>query len=354
LQNLKDRANMNPIKVCRKTIRSTSRALTTLVSAWLAATFLLGLSVPADLASQETELVDRIVAVVNNKVVTLYDLNRAMAPYVKNIKALQYAPDKERQTIFQVRQDLLNQLIDGMLADQLAERDKITVSQQEINKTIERFKESRHLTDEQLREGLESQGITMEEYRNEIQEQILRTKLVNREVKAKIVITREDIKKYYDDHREKYTGEQKYYLWNIYIKVASGSSRAERSAARSRMNAIMARLKQGDSFVPLVNELNNSFSPVQGTDLGLYRLEEVSEQLRRAVEKLRAGEFSGVLDTNFGYQILYVEKIETSQAKALEEVESEIEELLYKEMVDHKYQEWLEGLRARSHIRIIN
>jgi len=232
--------------------------------------------------------------------------------------------------------------------------DKITVSQQEINNTIERIKESRQFTEEQLRQGLASQGMTMEEYRNEIQEQILRTKLVNREVKSKIVITKEDIKEYYDGHREKYAGKKKYHLWNMFIKVSSGSGSFARNNARNQMEAILAKLKQGRSFESLINEIKNSSSAVQGTDLGLYRLEEVSEQLRQVTKNMGAGEFSGVLDTNFGYQILYVQEIENSQAKPLEAVESEIEELLYNELVDNKYQEWLEGLRARSHIRIIN
>ena len=316
----------------------------------------MGIAVPisVDLRAQESEVVDRIVAVVNNKIITLYDLNRAFAPYVKNIKALKYPPAKERQTLFQVRQDILNQLIDSMLADQLAQRGKITVSQKEINNTIERIKESRQFTEEQLRQGLSSQGMTMEEYRSEIREQILRNKLVNREVKSKIVIAKEDIKEYYDSHREKYAGEKKYYLWNIFIKVSSGSGSSGRNYARNQMEAILSKLKQGRSFESLINELKNSSSAVQGTDLGLYRLEEVSEQLRQVVKNMEAGEFSGVLDTSFGYQILYVQKIENSQGKPLEAVESEIEELLYNELVDNKYQEWLGQLRARSHIRIIN
>ncbi|MBW2443445.1 MAG: SurA N-terminal domain-containing protein, partial [Deltaproteobacteria bacterium] len=158
----------------------------------LMATLVIGVPRSADLLAQEPELVDRIVAVVNNDIITLYDLNRAFAPYVKNIKALQYPPEKERQTLFKVRQDILNQLIDRILANQQIKRGQITVSQNEIDNTIERFKESRQLTDEQLRLGLESQGMSMEDYRKEIEEQILRAKLVNREVKAKIVITKED------------------------------------------------------------------------------------------------------------------------------------------------------------------
>lgn len=140
----------------------------------------------------------------------------------------------------------------------------------------------------------------------------------------------------------------------MYIKVPSNSASLEKSNARNEMEAILAKLKQGRPFESLVNEVKKSSFAVQGTDLGLYSLNELSEQLQQVVKKMDAGDFSGVLETDFGYQIIYVQKIEGAQAKPFEAVESEIEEILYKEFVDNKYQEWLEQLRARSHIRIIN
>lgn len=338
----------------KKATSSRAKTLPAVMFALRVTAVFIAMPIAANLWAQQSEIVDRIVAVVNNEIITLYDLNRTFGPYASNIKALKYPPEKERQTLFQVRQDILNQLIDSMLADQLVKRNQITVSQKEINLTIERIKESRQFTEEQLRQGLASQGMTMEEYRQEIQEQILRSKLVNREVKAKIVITKEDIKEYYDTHREKYAGEKKYYLWNVFIKVSIDGSQSERNNARYKMEAILGKLKQGQSFESLVDELKNSSSAIKGTDLGLYRLEELSQQLREVVNKMETGQFSGVLETNFGYQILYVQKIEELRAKSLEAVGSEIEELLYNELVDNKYQEWLDQLRARSHIRIIN
>jgi peptidyl-prolyl cis-trans isomerase SurA len=300
--------------------------------------------------AQQSEVIDRIVAVVNSDIITLYDLNRAFRPYEANIKALRYPEDKERQTLFQVRSDVLNQLIDGQLADQQTKRAQITVSQKEIDTTIERMKEARSFTDEQLREGLAAQGITMEEYRKEIESQILRSKLVNREVKSKIVITKEDIKAYYDSHQEKYAGDQKYYLWNLFIKA----SEIDKNAAFKEMQRVALRLKQGSSFEALVGELNESSAAVKGTDLGLYRRDELSEQLREVVSNLKSKQYSEILETDFGFQILYVQKIQDTAAKPVEEVESEIQQILYDELVNNKYQDWLEDLRARSHIRIIN
>ena len=304
--------------------------------------------------AQEPEVVDRIVAVVNNDIITLYDLDRALKPYEENIKALQYDPEKERQTLFQVRQDLLDQLIDRKLADQEIERAQIAVSERDIDKAIERMKESRSFTDEQLREGLAQQGMTMAEYRAEIKEQILRAKLVNREVKSKIVITKEDIKAYYDSHHDEYVGEKKYYLFNIFVKLSSRADASEKKDALRQLEAVMAKLKQGIPFEDLVNELKDSSSAAQGTDLGMYHLEELSGELRGVVEKMKAGEYSEVLDTDFGPQILYVQKIQETSAKSLDEIQSEIGEKLYNESVDNKYQEWLDALRKRSLIRIIS
>jgi len=304
--------------------------------------------------AQELEVIDRIVAVVNSDIITLYDLNRAFKPYEENIKALKYAPEKERQTLFQVRKDLLDQLIDSRLADQEIERAQISVDEGDIDKTIERMKEARSLTDEQLREGLARQGMTMAEYRKEIKEQILRTKLVNREVKSKIVITKEDIKAYYDSHQDEYGGEKKYYLYNIFVRLSPQADASEREDALRQIEDAMAKLKQGLSFEDLVSQLKDSASRVQGSDLGLYRLEELSKQLQGAVAKLKAGEFSEVLLTDFGPQIIYVEKIQQTPTKSLDEIESEIEEILYKESVDTRYQDWLDELRKRSLIKIIS
>jgi peptidyl-prolyl cis-trans isomerase SurA len=301
------------------------------------------------LRAQETEVVDRIVAVVNADIISLYDLNRAFGPFEANIKALRYPPEKERQTLFQVRSDVLNQLIDSQLADQQVKRYQISVTRKEIDTTVERIKEARAFTDEQLREGLAAQGLTMEEYRKEIEAQILRTKLVNREVKSKIVITREDIEAYYERHKEKYAGEKKYYLWNIFTKA----SPSEKAAALKQIQAVEAELKQGASFETLVKELNESSSPVKGTDLGLYRRDELSPELQAVVGKMKAAEYSQVLDTNFGYQIIYVQEIQDTPPQPLEEVEADIKQLLYSEYVDTRYQEWLEELRAKSYIKII-
>jgi peptidyl-prolyl cis-trans isomerase SurA len=194
----------------------------------------------------------------------------------------------------------------------------------------------------------------MEDYRKEFKEQLLRRKLVNLEVQSKIVITEENIKAYYENHTEKFGGEKKYHLWNIFVNISPYAADSEKRAAYRNMEAILAKLQQGQSFESLTNDDFLSSLKAKGGDLGLFLLKELSPQLQEVVQTLAAGEFSPILKADVGYQIIYVQNIIEAPAKAIAEVRNEIHEILYRELVDNKYQKWLEDLRKRSHIKIIN
>jgi peptidyl-prolyl cis-trans isomerase SurA len=317
--------------------------------------FIFSINLLAVLAWAEDDVVvDRIVAVVNDELISLYDLNQSLEPFARKVKDLGYSAEKEREMLFQVRTDLLRQLVDAKLVDQEIKKNKLTVAEGEIDRAIERIKAARHYTDEDMRAGLAEQGLTMEDYRKEIKEQLLRSKLVNLEVKSKIVITEKNIQEYYERHREKYAGERKYHLWNIFISADSAADGSNQETALNKMESILAKLKQGVPFESLAEDSNISSLGARGGDLGMYLPSELSEQLRDVVGKMKAGEFSSILNTGNGYQIVYVQKIIETEAKSMSEVATEIHDILYREMVDSRYQVWLDDLRERSHIKIIN
>ena len=115
----------------------------------------------------------------------------------------------------------------------------------------------------------------------------------------------------------------------------------------------MSKLNQGVPFEKLDKDDFTASLAAKGGDLGMFLVKELSSQLQSVVEKMKAGEFSSIIETNSVYQILYVEKIIEAPSKSFEEVRKAIEDILYKELVDTKYQEWLEDLRKRSHIKVI-
>jgi hypothetical protein len=175
-------------------------SLGVLIGVWMLCT--------ATATAAASEVLDRIVAVVNEDIILLSELNERMAPYAQRIRQQGFDLDKERQMLFKVRKEMLNRLVDEKLTDQEIKRNDIQVDEAEIDSTIERIKAANSFTDEDLRRFLKQDQMTMEQYREQIKEQVLRTRLVNYQVKSKIVITEEEIRAYYDSHPALYGGKQ--------------------------------------------------------------------------------------------------------------------------------------------------
>jgi len=299
------------------------------------------------------EVVDRIVAIVNDDIITLSQLNRSVKPWLANIKKMGYSQEKEHQMIFRAREDILQQLINEKLTDQEIERFKVSVTEREIDAQIERIKKSRFLTEEELRETLERQGITLENYRERLKKDILRVKLVNREVKSKIVITNEDIKAYYDKHKEEYSGKRKYHLRNILKRVPVNAVDEFKEEIRLKMEEVLKKLEAGQPFEVLARTYSDSPIAAEGGDLGVFSLDQLSPEIREAIIGKRIGEFTSILDTEQGFQVFYIQNIIKSRDKPLEEVSSAIQEKILREIMDTKFETWIEGLRNFSHIKII-
>jgi len=313
---------------------------------------ILGLPIIAT-GSKGAEVVDRVVAVVNDDIIALFELNQAVKPYVDRIEALGYPLEKKRKVLFKVREDILNQLIDKMLTDQEIKRSKITVSEKEVDSAIERFKESGFHTDEELREALARQGLTMEEYRNRMRGQILRSKLLNIEVKSKIVITKKDVEAYYESHMDQYGGGKKYHLRNIIMQVSPYAGENEKLLVFNKMKGVRTKVVEGQPFKTMARTYSESPLAADDGDLGWFDIDEFSPQLQEAIKGLKAGEMTPVLDTDRGYQLFYVEEIITTAGRTLEEAFPEIEKNLYREVSDNKFHAWIEDLRGQSHIKII-
>ena len=304
-------------------------------------------------ASHGAEIVDRIVAVVNDDIITLNELDHALKPYMNQIKSMGYDSEKEFDVSAKVRKDILDRLIDQKLTDQEIKKARIEVSDEDVDNAVVRIKEKNFYSDEDFRKALAAEGLPFEEYRKNMKEQILRSRLVNREVKSKIVVTEQDVKAYYDAHSEKYGREQKYRLRNIIMRLPGMASDAEKREVLKRMAGVLEKLNNGEPFENLARQYSESNLAAEGGDLGFFKLEALSPLLQEALKDLGAGNFTPILETDQGLQIFYIQEIRTTPGKPLTEVSAGIQEKLYTEIVEKKFNQWLEELRKRSHVKVI-
>jgi len=289
----------------------------------------------------QEEIVDRIVAIVNNDIITLSELNEATRPYRERIDVSDKSRAEKNEMIQSLEHDILHKMIDRVLTRQEAARRNITVSDADIQAAIENFKKQNNLDQEGLEKGLEAEGITLAEYRDRIREDILQSMLINREVRSKVIITREDIAAYYENHADAFKGEKKYKLHNILLETRQGIQEVE------------AMLEKGVPFQEAARQYSVAPNADDGGDLGVFDIGNFNETIRDAVLPLKEKEYSDIIQAGRGYQIIYVEDIQETGGKTLDQAKDEIQDILYKEQVEQKFADWIASLKENAHVKIL-
>jgi peptidyl-prolyl cis-trans isomerase SurA len=276
-----------------------------------------------------------------------------MGPYAEKIRAYGYVSGKEKEMLFDARKEIIEQLIDKKLTDQEIEKAGIKVDEQEIDGQIESIKEKNFMTDEDLRESLEREGLTLKKYRQQMKKRIQRQRLLDYKVKSKLIITREEIKAYYEEHKDQFAETVEYHLRNIILKVPDFAGDEEKKETRLRMESLRERLQKGESFETLARLYSESSLAESGGDLGRFKLAELSQQIQDAIKDLPVGGYTDILSTDQGYQMFFIGEIIKTPGKTFEQASSAIEEELYNNRLDEALKSWLNNLRKEALIKII-
>ena len=291
--------------------------------------------------SPSAEVVDKIIAIVDNDIITLVQLNKGTANYRNKIDAGSYSEDQKQTIIKEVNENILNALIDQSLTHQEAQKYRIAVSENEINNSMEKILRSKSLTREEFGKALEQGGHTMEDYRENLKKQILQTKIINYSVKSKVVIMEPDIVLYYKNHKEKYSGQIKHHLRNIIMNN------------EEKIGEIRKQLDGKKDFKTLAKKYSMAPNAEDGGDLGIFEIKNFSDDIKAEISKLKKGQYSNVISTPQGFQIFYIEDIIFKGGKTYDQVHDEIHEVLYNKQVEIKFQTWLESLKQKAHIKIM-
>ncbi len=299
---------------------------------------------PAFLPDQRVsaEIVDRIVAVVNDSVITLSELNAAIAVAMERSGN----PEKWKKDMVRTRSMVLDSLIEQKLVKQAADKAGIDVSQQEIDNAVEDIKERNNLTQEELVSALAESGITYSEYREQLREQIRQVKFINQEFRSKITISREDVENYYNRHIEEFTGPASYRLRVIFF------TGTDKDLLALKIKTVFEALDKGEDFETLARQYSEGPTASSGGDLGYLRADEMDPSLREVASAMSPGSVSRPVRTPSGvYIIQLVDRIE-GRPVPFEEVEDRIYDRLFKEALDRRYNHWLEEMKKVAHIDV--
>ncbi len=304
------------------------------------------------------ELVDRNVAIVNNDIITLSELNELSSPMFK--KATQEVPPEELEKVFQqIQKSVTNQLIEKKLMLQEAAKMKVAVSEVEIDRAVQRILDQNNINMAQLEEEFQQINITPAQYRENLKGQILRSKLVNVAIRTKVVITDEQTLEYYNKHHTQQPGADGYHILQIGVtweQPSKSDKKLSQEEAFTEIQQIHSAAVQGKDFLQLAKQYSQLPSAEDGGDLGLFQEKEMAPFMREAVVGLAPGEISEIVATPAGYQFFSV--LSHQQGGVVtkephESVKESIREKLYQEEMEKKYKEWINEIRDQAYIKIL-
>lgn len=258
----------------------------------------LALSLPLHAAPRPVE-VDRIVAVVNNEVVTALQLRARVDQAVRQLQrqGVQLPPADvlERQ--------LLERLIVERAQLQLARETSLRVDDATLERAIDRIAANNRLSVEQLREALAKDGVTWSRFRDEIRTEILLTRLREREVDSKVVVTDAEIDNFLASNPDAFSG-QEFEVAHVLLRAPEQASPQQIEALRTRAEGVMARLRSGEDFARVAAEVSDAPDGLSGGSLGWRPLDRLPALFAEAVRNMRPGETSQVLRSASGLHIV--------------------------------------------------
>lgn len=288
---------------------------------------------------------DKIVAVVNNEMISTFQLDKAV------VEALAKNPNQNQLTpaqFDQMKVQILNRMVNEKLLEQRTKELDLKVSEPELNGAIEDVQLKNGLTRETLEKALAAQGLTMQEYRDRVKNEILRYKLLSREVNYKVLVTSSEVRDYYEKHLDEYTVEAKVQVNRISFKIPAGNEE-ELARFHKRVETSRDLLLNGEEFTKVLEAQGNSAS---GGNMGELVEADMAKPLQLALTGLKPGDVSKPLEMNGKIHLFQVLKRTTVDDDPFTSVKDEIEEKLKQEKTDLRFAEWQKELRNNAHVEI--
>ncbi|WP_024460982.1 peptidylprolyl isomerase [Marinimicrobium sp. LS-A18] len=277
----------------------------------------LALLLASPLALAETEMLDRVVAIVGEDVVLESELEERLASIKARIQQSDSNQNLPPDSV--LRDQILDQLILERLQMEMGRRFGIEVSDQQLDQTIARIMQTNNLTEAQLRADLESQGQTLEGFRDQIRREMWVNQIQQAVVNSRIDVNQQDIESFLASTDGKFATSPNYRLGHILLSVPSSASDEEVSEVQEEAERIRQELVDGADFEQMAITHSNDANALQGGEIGWRKLEQLPELFADVVAGLEEGDVSEPVRSGAGFHILKVHETRSNTGNSMVE-----------------------------------
>ncbi|WP_339897182.1 peptidylprolyl isomerase [uncultured Gilvimarinus sp.] len=261
----------------------------------------LTISVAASLAQAETQILDRVIAVVDQGVVLQSEFDERKNSVLQRLQG-QY---EQLPPMDVLEQQILDQLILEQLQLEEASRYGMEISDQQLNQTLQQIMANNGFSSlDELAADLASEGMSLEQLREKIRRDLLINQVQQGVVNNRIRVTEQEINNFLASSDGKFATSPDYHLGHILISVASSASPDDVAEAETKVNNIYQQLQNGESFSQMAIAHSNDQTALEGGDLGWRKLAQLPELFSDVVSDLDVGEVSEPIRSGAGFHLI--------------------------------------------------
>lgn len=308
---------------------------------------------PLQAGYAEGQVLDRVVAVVNDDAITQSELDAYLRPLYEQLKK-EYEGAALSEQLQMARNQLLNQVIEDRLVYQKAKEMKIEVKEDELDREIEQFKK-KFKDQAEFETSMQQGGFRLSAVKERLERQIMIRRLHDMEIRSRIVVTPLEVEAFYKDHAAEFTERTRVRVRSITMKK-NDQARAKGLTDEDtlkRMKDIRAKVIEDPSrFADLANKNSEDYQATQG---GLGEWVEpgaLIPVIDQTIFKLQKGEVSDIIESPMGYHIFRLEERVEGRDRKFEDVRDEIYSRLYQEKAKARFESWMEELKREAYISL--
>ncbi len=291
---------------------------------------------------------DRIIAIVNNEVITQKDLNDFIN-FMRMQLSQEYKGEELESKIQSMKLDLMDRLVEDRLILQEAKRvleeakinknarliNQLDVDQNRIKAKINEIKK-RYPLDAEFQNALSQQGLTQADIELKIKEQLLMYNIIETNVKNKIIVNPAEVTDFYQKNIEKFKTAEQRQVSLITINDAKTA------------NDIDNKLKETQDFSDIINKYS-----LKVEKISVQQNKELRKDIEDAIFKLNIGEISAPIKADDTFYIFRLDNIVAPKQENLPEVQDRIYAFIFDTKMQEELAKWLDGLKAQAYIKIL-
>ena len=300
-------------------------------------------------ACLKAEIVDGIVAVVNNEVVTQAELNAILLPLYTQYKST-YSDEELLMKIDEAKKNILYKLIEDKLILQEAHKIGMPATDEEVAERLEQIK-SQFSSSEEFKSALASQGLTVVDLKEKYREQLIKEKMVNREVRSRVSVTPIEIALFYEKNKDDFNLPAQVKVMTIMIRKSEADPESNTDSLK-KIKMIELKMAEGEDFTKLAREYSQDPSAVDGGDMGYINKGQMMKKIDEVIFSLQPGEISETIETPVGYHVFKIVEVKEAGAESFDEARMQIENYLFQEKAKERFDEWMTNLKENAYISV--